>query len=169
MGDICLWAGPDLISKTPLPKKEWPICKIIDSTLDDDKVTRTYHVKIILKTGSGKNPVKWVLKRVPAQALCRLESMAHAQDCIFKQKDAEIAEKALEKGKEPEQVPEKVSKTKRGTIIPNTDRVLRSKGTKTLMTHMAQTTPSSDTGLTYNRVKEKRDEMNKWFLQFLAF
>ena len=169
VGDICLWAGPDLISKTPLPKKEWPICKIIDSILDDNKVTRTYHVKIILKTGSGKNPVKWVLKRVPAQALCRLESMAHAQDCIFKQKDAEIAEKALKKGKEPEQVPEKVSKTKRGTIIPNTDRVLRSKGTKTLMTHMVQTTPNSDTSLTYNKVKEKRDEMNKWFLQFLAF
>ena len=169
VGDICLWAGPDLTSKTPLPKKEWPICKIIDSTLSDDKVTRTYHIKIILKTGTGKNSVKWVLKKVPAQALCRLESMAHAQDCIFRQKDAEIAEKAMKKGKEPEKVPEKVAKTKRGTTIPNTDRVLRSKRTKTLMTQMAQPAPNPNVSLTYDKVKERRNEMHRWFCQFVAF
>ena len=118
---------------------------------------------------SGKNSVKWVLKKVPAQALCRLESMAHAQDCIFRQKDAEIAEKAMKKGKEPEKVPEKVAKTKRGTTIPKTDRVLRSKRTKTLMTQMAQPAPNPNVSLTYDKVKERRNEMHRWFCQFVAF
>ena len=169
-GDICLWAGAELGSKTPLPKKGWPVCRIIECSKSKDETTRTYRVRILLKRPQNKdNPIKEVIKIVPAQALCPLESMAHAQSCIFRQQDAEIAEKLKVnepiKNVKPAQANKK-KRAKRTKVAPATDRVLRSRANQSAV---AQSTDWTYNSLSYPQVKERDKTYATCFLRHLTY
>ena len=169
-GDICLWAGAELGSKTPLPKKGWPVCRIIECSKSKDETTRTYRVRILLKRPQNKdNPIKEVIKIVPAQALCPLESMAHAQSCIFRQQDAEIAEKLKVnepiKNVKPAQANKK-KRAKRTKVAPATDRVLRSRANQSAV---AQSTDWTYNSLSYHQVKERDKTYATCFLRHLTY
>ena len=168
-GDICLWAGAELGSKTPLPKKDWPLCRIVECSKSKDEATRTYRVRILLKRPQDKkNPVREVIKVVPAQALCPLESMAHAQNCIFRQKDAEVAEK-LKIDKPAESIKPSQTKrknAKRTKVAPATDRVLRSKVNQSVIT---RSTKWPGNNLSYQQVKERDKTYATCFLKHLAY
>ena len=170
IGDVCLWAGAELGSKNPLPKKEWPICRIMEHSKSKDETTRTYKVRILIKKPEDKkNPVKEVIKKVPAQALYLLESMAHAQDCIFRQQDAKVAEKLKVKKPVESSAPVKISRKRKGKkakMAPTTDRVLRSRANQSTAMPISEWAYND---LSYAQVKERKRMYDVYFLKHLAY